>query len=166
MDQATQDNGTALVPAERLMPRNVTLVDQWDESQASVRHAFNLATEQGKLNYIACLTGSDAEAQRSTDQELTIVGWLLHVVDRIDDDTGEVRKGLRLVLLTDQGKRISTGSGPLIDNWAHVVRMLSGAGEWPRLTLRLKAVKSSKGKWSYLQIDSVSFPKEAVKVKR
>lgn len=133
--------------------REFGAVADWRRASAQAATSFNLTTQSGRMEYMRCMIGSDAQAQDSTDKPLIITGWVLHEVDRIDDETGEVRPGLRLVLTTVEGQRISTGSGPLIDNWGHVVKCFADVPQWQALKITIRKVKRAGGKGSYLTLD-------------
>lgn len=133
--------------------REYGAVSDWRRSSGQAATSYTLTTQVGRLEYMKCLLGSDAEAQNSTDKTLLVAGWVLHEVDRVDDATGEVRPGLRLVLVTTDGQRISTGSGPLIDNWGHVCRCFADINPWPTLKITIRRVKRAGGKGAYLTLD-------------
>ena len=160
--ESRDTSGTDLIPVDAaLRPRDISAIDDWDSTRKAVRHSFDTSTDAGRIQYIYCLTGSDVFAQNSVAVEHTVTGWLLHAVDRVNEVDGSVEPGLRMVLLTAEGKRISTGSGPLIENWGHVVSMFAGYSPWPKLLVKLKAVPRKTGMGSYLQLDTIRLPESA-----
>lgn len=131
------------------------LVREWQNMDKGVLTTLDPNTEEGFNAYMACLTASTKLAKHCVGQPLPVVDWLLHEAEYPDDETGEVRYGLRLVFVLADGSTVSTGSNPLISNWGHVCKRFGTARLDPPLTIVLRAVKA-RGAGEYLQIASVS----------
>jgi hypothetical protein len=138
------------------------VISSWDSQATAVRHSFALDSDEGKSMYMRALSDPDQSGVALAGQDIRVQDWLLHVVELTDQRSGECYKTLRLVLLTADGKVLSTCSPSMISGWAAVVKLYGSGTFAPPLTVRVKAVKA-KVAGSYLKIDSVS--REPARVK-
>lgn len=156
--------GTAMTPAES-SPRNdgMTIVRDgdmlaaWDNQQSMQRQSFDAATPQGREDMIRCKGVPDFTGLALAGRDLNVRDWMMHVVELEDQETGEVYKTLRLVLICADGTIGSTTSPSLIRGWSDVVGAWGKTTFGPPLTVRIKAVASRK-KGQYLLLESVKSP--------
>lgn len=85
-------------------------------------HSFDTSTPQGKRALHKAITGADLTFEACEKDTIHIVNLAVHRVPRVDNDTGELRDALRIVVQQPDGSTISGGSesiyrGVLLAAW-------------------------------------------------
>jgi hypothetical protein len=88
---------------------------------------------------------SDWKATDVLREPFEIKWYYVHIVDRIDKETGEVTDGVRLVLITPERKLISCSGSAVRRALAEIIRC-KGPGPWtPAVPVILESQKGSNG---------------------
>lgn len=78
---------------------------------------------------LSALLGDDQPIAELLGQELSVVGWVSHQAETPDRKTGEIGRWVRLVLILEDGRRVSLGSDVAGGNFAVAARFW-GPGPW------------------------------------
>lgn len=116
--------------------------------------SFDLTKLEDRVQMYRCMIGSDLQAKDVVGNPLAIVNAVAHVVNRVDEKTGEQRAGLRCVLVTDDGSRIATSSEAVWDGLQQAAVIMGRQPPFnPPLACVIRSAKSMTGPHSYLWLD-------------
>lgn len=84
---------------------------------------FDLSTKQGKVMMYNAISGEANHLKDNVNKKLTVVGLAMHNAESVSEDTGEVRKGIRTVFITDDGQVYATQSQSVLNGVKNLVAL-------------------------------------------
>ena len=125
-------------------------IARWEENP-DVRSNIALDTKEGATMMMRCLSTADMRVRNAVGQIVECVGYVAHMVEITDTETGEVADKTRVVLLLADGRTLSMMSRACV----RAMRMLSRimpAGRWePPVRMEFKEYPLEGGK-SYVDM--------------
>jgi hypothetical protein len=116
--------------------------------------SIDLSTDEGKRLMHRAFVGSDGIAKRELGKSLSLVHFVCHETMRPDDDTGEMKVGIRCVYLTSDGRRISSSSYPLWDSLCTMCNIFGFKAPFdPPLVVVVRSAPTQKAGQDYLYFD-------------
>lgn len=92
--------------------------------QSSTRYMTSLGTSPEDVDKrVMALSAITDTLRGHVGETIAIKDWFLHEVDRVDQKTGEVKKGPRLVLILDDGSMIATSSAIVASTLGHLLSL-------------------------------------------
>ena len=109
---------------------------------------------QGKIATLRAMGKEDFQLSDLDGQEIAVEHIVAHWADMAPDDSGEIKRSVRYVLISKDGVRVSTRSNPAV---ACIKRAADYLGLTlpfdPPLRFRVGKVKSEETKRLYLQLE-------------
>lgn len=84
---------------------------------------FDITTKQGKVMMYNAISGEANHLKDNVNKKLTVVGLAMHNAESVSEDTGEVRKGIRTVFITDDGQVYATQSQSVLNGVKNLVAL-------------------------------------------
>lgn len=84
---------------------------------------FDLTTKQGKVMMYNAISGEANHLKDNVNKKLTVVGLAMHNAESVSEDTGEVRKGIRTVFITDDSQVYATQSQSVLNGVKNLVAL-------------------------------------------
>jgi hypothetical protein len=151
---------TELIPVRRMPDANGMvsaqeggLVAAWNQAAGDWQASFSDTSVEGFNLKMRCKNRSDYHLQDCVAKPLDVTDWMLHRCQLINEEDGEQYDALRLVLVTSDGKTVSTCSEPFIERWGDVISHYGKSTFRPALRITVAAFPG-KRKGKYLLLDS------------
>ena len=84
---------------------------------------FDVTTKQGKVMMYNAISGEAQHLKDNVNKKLNIVGLAMHNAESVSEDTGEVRKGIRTVFITDDSQVYATQSQSVLNGVKNLVAL-------------------------------------------
>lgn len=84
---------------------------------------FDITTKQGKVMMYNAISGEANHLKDNVNKKLTVVGLAMHNAESVSEDTGEVRKGIRTVFITDDSQVYATQSQSVLNGVKNLVAL-------------------------------------------
>lgn len=137
-----QQPGTALAP-QRQEENDETMLARWEEAAAGFAGSLDVSKPAGQEQLYKAMRKGDSTLSMRVNEWLPVTDWLAHVVELTNEQTGEIRKAMRLVLFLKDGSTVSTTS-PVFNKGFSYAMKLNGRGPWsPPLEVRAKLDKGN-----------------------
>ncbi len=132
----------------------------WDETSRAIRTSIDETTDEGRRLCSRVLMGADMKIRNAAGQTHPIIAFFAHGVMLKTPIAGEIVPKIRLVMIRQDGKTISTLSEPCIKAFAYLARC-KGAGPWREpLWIEVREFPTGEGK-SYCSLCEVAPPGES-----
>lgn len=114
---------------------------RWDEKSKVMKTSIDDSKPEGRRLVSRCLAGADMKIRNAAGRRHRMVHFFAHVVLLQPKAEGELpTPKIRAVIVLDDGKTISTMSGPCIDGLAYIVNR-AGPGPYdPPIEIEIKEV--------------------------
>lgn len=136
----------------------------WDTAASAYRTNIDGRQPTGRRMVSRCLSTADMKIRNAAGQRHNIVAFYAHGVVLTDKETGEVTPRIRLVMVRDDGKTISTFSEPCINAFSAIVRHLDNGPIDPPLCIEIREWPLGEGR-SYCDLREVE-PEPVAKPKK
>lgn len=128
--------------------------EEWGVRQAlpPIRTSLELDSDRGRKLLFACMGGEVVAGKDAINTQIEIVDYLIHPVDSVDEDTGEVRKWVRTCLVSPAGAVIAFGSGGILKS-LQLLSVQWGKAPWEppiRATVKVRAIGGGR-QWYTLE---------------
>lgn len=114
---------------------------------------FDLTTRQGKVMMYNAISGEANHLKDNVNKKLTVVGLAMHNAESVSEDTGEVRKGVRTVFITDDNQTYATQSQSVLNGVKNLVALFGYPSKEEPWVVTPKLKKGQKQ--SYLILEYV-----------
>lgn len=114
---------------------------------------FDLTTKQGKVMMYNAISGEANHLKDNVNKKLTVVGLAMHNAESVSEDTGEVRKGIRTVFITDDNQVYATQSQSVLNGVKNLVALFGYPSKEEPWVVTPKLKKGQKQ--SYLILEYV-----------
>lgn len=121
------------------------VLTKWDDASRMVRHNLSMADQADRALLSQCREAAEKNIRNVVGSVWPIVAYYAHVVELADEESGELRNAVRLVMVTRRGVRISTVSKPVIEGFAAICNFLPNTRWNPPLLLRFSEHKGRSG---------------------
>lgn len=131
----------------------------WDSKKPMF--VTNIADDDPKRDAIvvAALSNTTKTIRDAVNLELSVIGFVAHLAEVTQEDTGEVVKRQRVVLLCENGETVSAMSGPVIKVVQYFAQS-RGKGRWnPPVKVRAKNNAMESGR-SYVSLELIDSGKQ------
>lgn len=120
------------------------------ELQAMVFSFIDQSDEAGKIAVFNATQSQDSKAKELIGLPLPVENFVIHPVEFVARETGEIKPGLRTVLIMENGERVSCCSDGVVNGLRNLVRQI-GAPPWrPACLLLIKEENTSFGNRTYI----------------
>lgn len=149
-----EHGGGAMVPY-RTPDAASQAIAAWEGGNEAMRTSIELSTAAGKTKLFTMLATAQLNGSSIAGKTLAVTDWLVTFTEGFESDDGEVRSGLRLALLCDDGTTFHTWSATCLRDWGMVLKMF-GTGPWmPPLKISFSSKPCKKNPGSYVYIAGV-----------
>lgn len=157
------DQGGALVKQPNGEQEGGALVS-WDEKPAAFIASFDAFSPDGQALFWKALQKGDRLLSQVVNVELPVVNYFVHEAERIDEQTGEVKRGPRLVMILRDGSTVSTSSTVFMKGFRYAIGM-HGKGPWEPPLMMKASLAQGKGPNKYLAFEGCRREDETVTTK-
>lgn len=133
----------------------IATVNDWDGRSRAIRTSLALDSAASVGTLVAALNGKDGDLQDLPGKPFVVRDYVLHARELTDEETGEIRIGLRLVLIGPKGERYAGASRAVIEAWALIASTLWPLRHGNDVEIVLKRNPRKGGTGNYLTIDTV-----------
>lgn len=84
---------------------------------------FDVTTKDGKIMMYNAISGEANHLKDNVNKKLTVIGLAMHNAESVSEDTGEVRKGIRTVFITDDNNVYATQSQSVLNGVKNLVAL-------------------------------------------
>lgn len=127
------------------------LVASFQNPNSSVFSTVTVESFADKLKVIASMTNAE-NLRDHLGKTLALTNWTAQVIDLTDENTGEVTKGVRLVLMTADGKAYACVSNGIAKSLQNILAVAGEPSSWPE-PIKVKASEErGKGMNRYLTL--------------
>lgn len=114
---------------------------------------FDVTTKDGKIMMYNAISGEANHLKDNVNKKLTVVGLAMHNAESVSEDTGEVRKGIRTVFITDDNQVYATQSQSVLNGVKNLVALFGYPSKEEPWVVTPKLKKGQKQ--SYLILEYV-----------
>lgn len=143
-----RDTGSQNLPARTFSgDQSLSPASQGPQYYAS----FDVHTKEGKKRLLNAINGQRVDSESVLNQRILAVDLVCHPVSRVNEKNGEVTDAIELVILTDDGRAITTWS-PWVRKALGMLMSddMYGKPTWnPPLPLRIIDQKGNSGRTFY-----------------
>lgn len=141
-----------LEPIVKIWPANAPLTPYNPTNARRVSSSLRLDDTRDKIVAYRAVTGQEHRAEDVLGQIFQVKHWLMHDVEKANDQTGEIEKWVRTVLVCEDGTRVSCGSSGVLSS---IMSLSSpsffGPAPWaPALALSIDKARSRNSRDYYL----------------
>jgi hypothetical protein len=108
------------------------MIARWASSAEAIATNIDVKTEEGRILAGKCGGTADLKTRSVVKQVIVVTGFYAHIAELTNRLTGEVSRKIRVVLILDDGRTVSTMSGPCTNSLSKMIRMREkGFAKWP-----------------------------------
>lgn len=112
---------------------------------------FDVTTKQGKVMMYNAISGEAQHLKDNVNKKLTVVGLAMHKAETMAEDTGEIRKGIRTVFITDDGQVYATQSQSVLNGVKNLVALFGYPSKEEAWVITPKLKKGQKQSYLILE---------------
>lgn len=151
-DEGKQETGTAIVPASVQLALPTIANDLFGDGALTQLHNFQGTPTQIWREIALCENASEPGRELGKEQVFRIVNFYAHKVRLVNPRDGEVTEPTRVVLVNQDGKRISFVSDGIGKSLARILQIY-GIGPWPEgIAVNLMEINTRSGYRTYALI--------------
>lgn len=117
----------------------------FENTQAAIFSTLKAETREEKIKLYNAVNNSDASLDDNKGKTLSITDMVAHPVELLDEVTGELVQGMRVVLIDEEGKGYHAISQGVVSSMTKIISIV-GQGPWkPALHVIPTEQKTRKG---------------------
>ena len=149
--EEVKEEATAAYPeteqvAQEKSENGLLVLDSFKEGAApKIFTTLDLNTIKGKILAAKCMTGGDTQNEDLLTNTFLLQNVFIHEVELVDEETGEMSKAERAVLISPEGKTVAFVSGGVVKGIKNLVALF-GMPPWDNpLPVYTKRQKTRRG---------------------
>jgi hypothetical protein len=153
-DQTQEPELSTLATMTTKKPERYPLVslDKTSQNFGRVATCIDLDTTAGRIEFHNAIVAADEDSRDVIDQVQNIVSWVCLDSEWTDEESGEVKRGVRWTLVCDDGTTI-TGTSETVLSGLRLLCVCEGCGPWdPPKRVKICAKTTSKKRTAYLLV--------------
>lgn len=124
---------------------HIGVMARWDQTSRAMKTSIDPREQRGRALISQCMEAADLNIRNAAGQIWPIVDFFAHEVELLVEETGEMTRKIRLVMVCSDGRMISTVSEPCIRTFA-MLSQFYGPGPWePPVMIRVREHKGKNG---------------------
>lgn len=131
------DNCPPVIPAQ-VEETDGQIMARWTEAAIAVKTNIPIDNPKGRAMTTRCLAQADLKIRSAVGQILAVVYYFAHVAEVTDTETGEVTKKVRVVMVLEDGRTVSTMSNACIRTLAVLSQHTKGQIWDPPILLEVR----------------------------
>lgn len=126
----------------------------WTPQTGPAAHTFDLSVPADRKALFSATMKSDMTFEDMVKERIAVRHIMVHRVPRVSPETGEIRDGLRVAILTPDGVVISGGSETVLRSLLLAIQIADRKAPFDpplQFTVRSEDRKAGPGKWIWLE---------------
>ena len=108
------------------------MIARWQNDAEAIATSIDVRTDDGRILAGKCGGTADLKTRNIVGQVIVATGFYAHVAEVANGETGEVMRKIRVVLILDDGRTVSTMSGPCARSLSKMIKLRAdGHAKWP-----------------------------------
>jgi hypothetical protein len=136
------------------------IMARWSDAAIAVVTNIQQQTPKGRAIATRCLASADLKTRNVVGQQIRATHFFAHTVEITNTDTGEITKKVRVVLVLEDGRTVSTTSKACVRCLSVIAQATKGKAWDPPIILEVREFPTEDGR-SYCDMREV--PDEDVK---